>query len=88
MSKSLSTQDPPLGIGLAAVIFASVGLALFFLPILSIPLAGVGLALGLLGLLLSLRAGRSELRWSIFGVALSALALGIGIAAAIFVTLM
>lgn len=82
MTRYASTQDPPLGIGLASVVLGSVGLLLFFLPILSIPLGGIGLAFGLLGLVLSVASGWGGLRWPLGGMVLSGLALAIGMAVA------
>jgi hypothetical protein len=82
MTKSRPTQALPLGIGLTAVILGSVGLVLFFLPILSIPLGGLGLAFGAVGLVLAVWGGWTSLRWSVVGVAVSAVALGISIAIA------
>ena len=50
MSKSHYIHDQPLGLGLTAAVLGVVGLLLFFLPILSIPLGGVGLVFGFGGL--------------------------------------
>jgi hypothetical protein len=41
------TRIPPAGVGLASTILAAVGLLLFILPILSIPLSAFGLLFGL-----------------------------------------
>jgi hypothetical protein len=82
MSKSLPMDDPPLGMGLTSVVLGVVGVLLFSLPILSIPLGGIGLAFGLCSLVLALLGGWTSLRWSIAGIAVSGLALGIGIAIA------
>ncbi len=82
MTKSPQTADPPLGMGLTSVILGAVGVLLFFLPILSIPLGGVGLVFGLSSLVLALVGGWTSLRWSIAGVVTSGLALAVGIAIA------
>jgi hypothetical protein len=82
MTRSHVTQDPPIRLGLTAVVLGSVGLVLFFLPILSIPLGGVGLVFGSIGLVLALRTGWASFRWSIAGVALSGLALALSLAIA------
>ena len=82
MTISPNTHDPPLGLGLTAVVLGVVGLVLFFLPILSIPLGGVGLVFGFAGFVLALMGGRSSLRWSVAGIALSCLALAISLAIA------
>ena len=77
------SSDPPLGIGLASVILGSVGTLLFFLPVLGIPLGAAGLAFGIAGLLLAMLGGWTSLRWSVAGMVVSGLALGIGIAIAL-----
>jgi hypothetical protein len=82
MTKSVQTDDPPLGLGLTALILGAVGLILSFLPILSIPLDVAGLIFGLTSLLLALLGGWTSLRWSIVGVAVAGLALAVGIAIA------
>ncbi len=77
------SSDPPVGVGLASVILGSVGGLLFFLPVLGIPLGTVGLIFGIVGLMLSLVGGWTSLRWSVVGIVVSGLALGIGIAIAL-----
>ena len=56
---------------------------LFFLPVLGIPLGAVGLAFGIVGLLLAICGGWTSLRWSVVGIVVSGLALGIGIVIAL-----
>ena len=82
MNHRSQLQDPPLGLGLISVVLGSVGLLLFFLPILGIPLSGFGLLFGMLGFLLALVGGPSSLRWSAAGTALCVLALGVNVAVA------
>jgi hypothetical protein len=82
MTKCPNIHDPPLGLGLTSVVLGVVGLLLFFLPILSIPLGGVGLVFGVAGLVLALMGGWSSLRWSVAGIALSGLALAVSLAIA------
>jgi hypothetical protein len=82
MSETSPTRDPPLGLGLTSVVLGAVGALLFFLPILSIPLGGIGLLFGLAGILLAIRGGWTGLRWSIAGLVVSAAALSVGIAIA------
>ena len=82
MTKPFPTQDPPLALGLAAAIFGAVSLLLFFLPVLSVPLGGAGLVFGLGSLALALFGGRASLRWSVVGVVISTLALGVAVAIA------
>ena len=76
-------SDPPLGMGLTAAILGSVGALLFFMPVLGIPLAAVGLVFGVVGLLMAILGGRTSLRWSAAGIVVSGLALGIGLAIAV-----
>ena len=59
-----------------------VGLLLFFLPILSIPLGGVGLVFGFSGLVFALLNSWTSLRWSVAGIVLSGLALAVSLAIA------
>jgi hypothetical protein len=61
------------------VILGAVGILLFFLPVLSIPVGAVGLAIGILGLLLGLLGNRTSLRWSVVGIVVSGLALGLAV---------
>jgi hypothetical protein len=82
MSKSLQTGDAPVGLGLTAVVLGAVGGLLFFLPVLSIPLGGAGLVFGLSGLVLAVRGGWVSVCWSVVGLAVSGLALAVGLAIA------
>lgn len=63
---------------------ATTAALLFFLPILSIPLAGVGGAIGVLAVFVG-REGGQTLRWAVLGIvsSLSALAITLAIAFAI-----
>ncbi|MCE5268320.1 MAG: hypothetical protein LLG00_10590 [Planctomycetaceae bacterium] len=73
-------EDPPVGFGVTAVVLGCIGLLLFFMPVLSVPLGCTGLGFGVLGLLLALWHGWATLRWAIGGLVLSGLALGVGLA--------
>ena len=64
--------------GLTSVILGSVGTLLFFLPVLGIPLAAAGLALGFVGLVMAV-FGWTSLRWCVVGIVISVIALGIGV---------
>jgi hypothetical protein len=79
MDNASPSSDPPVGMGLTSVILGSVGTLLFFLPVLGIPLAAVGLVFGTAGLLTAILGGRTSLRWSAAGIMVSGLALGIGV---------
>jgi hypothetical protein len=83
MSTFSQPSHPPAGIGLTSVILGSVGGLLFFLPILGIPLGALGLAFGVAGLLAALLGRWTSLRWSVVGIVVSGLALGIGVAIAV-----
>ena len=83
MDTILPSSEPPAGLGLTSVILGSVGILLFFLPVLGIPLGALGLAFGLIGLLAAIFGGWTSLRWSVVGVVVSGLALGIGVAIAL-----
>jgi hypothetical protein len=83
MSTLSPLSDPPVGTGLTSVLLGSVGVLLFFMPVLGIPLGAVGLAFGILGLLMAVCGGWTSLRWSVVGIVVSGLALGIGIAIAL-----
>ena len=71
------TRIPPTGIGLASTILGAVGLLLFVLPVLSIPLSALGLIFGVVGAILAIIGGWASLRWSVAGIALSSLTLGL-----------
>ena len=49
MTAITSSPERHVGMGLMSVVLGSVGLLLFFLPILGIPLAAIGLAFGVIG---------------------------------------
>jgi hypothetical protein len=83
MATYSQSSNPPLGMGLAAVILGSVGVLLFLLPILGTPLGIVGLAFGVLGFLMAIRGGQAGLRWPVAGIVVSGLALGIGVVIAL-----
>lgn len=71
---------PPVGLGLASLALGIIGWLLFILPVLSIPISGLGLALGIAGCLAALCSRRVSLRLSLAGVVLSSMAVGIGVA--------
>jgi hypothetical protein len=76
------TRIPPSGVGLTSMILGAVGLLLFFLPILSIPLSCLGFMFGLAGLLMAVYGGWASLRLSVAGIALSSLTLVLSVAIA------
>jgi hypothetical protein len=81
MPSSFPTQDPLVGLGMASLVVGTIGLLVFFMPILGIPLSAIALLLGILGFFGALPGWHVlSLRWSLAGVAMSALALGINVA--------
>jgi hypothetical protein len=75
MVTTLEKRKPAYGLGIASLVLGAVGLLLFFLPVLGIPLASCGLLFGLIALLTAIFGGRSDLRWSVLAVALCLMAL-------------
>ncbi len=80
MTKTSTMQYPLLEPGLVSMILGAVGLFLAFLPVLGIPLGGLGLLFGCCGLVLALVGGWTSLRLSVLGIVLSGFALGVGLA--------
>ena len=80
---SLPTADrPPFGLGMSSLVLGTIGLMLFFLPVLGIPISAFGLLFGILGVAASFFTGGVQLRWSLAGLATSAAALAVNIAIA------
>jgi hypothetical protein len=75
MSDFLETYRPLTGLGMASLVLGTVGLMLFFLPILGIPISVLGLFFGLVGFGVALFRPRVSLRWGLGGIGMSALAL-------------
>jgi hypothetical protein len=67
---------PPVGVGVASAVLGGVGMLLFILPVIGIPVSIAGLVLGLVGCMAALMGSRVSLRLSITGVVLSSIALG------------
>jgi hypothetical protein len=82
MNESSTQDDLFSGMALASMILGSVGLLLAVLPVLGLPLAGCGLAFGLVGLLHALVMRRANLWAPILGLGLSGVALAIALAIA------
>jgi len=74
--------DRELPLGLASLILAMIGLVLFFLPILGIPISAIALIAGGAGWMVSMIWKIGSLRWAVGGMALSALALSLNLAIA------
>jgi hypothetical protein len=80
MSQVPLTHQPPFAPGIISLALGTVGLLLFFLPILGGPISAFGLLFGLVGIVVSASTGGVRLRWSLLGSTLSALALTINLA--------
>jgi hypothetical protein len=80
MQHAIHRQLPPVGLGLASLVLGAIGLLLFIVPILAIPISGCGMLLGGVGAVGSLAAWRMDLQLSLAGVALCGLALVIDVA--------
>jgi ABC-type uncharacterized transport system permease subunit len=65
---------------MTALVLGHIALALFFMPILGGPLAAAGLLAGALGVVLALASRDANMRYSIAGVAVCVLALGVNLA--------
>lgn len=61
--------------GLISLVFGSIALVLFFLPILGVPLAAAGLAIGLGGVIAAICGVHTSLRWSVAGLGACLIAL-------------
>jgi hypothetical protein len=71
---------PSVALGMTSLVLGVIGQLLFFLPILGLPISACGLLLGILATLAALAGRGPTLRWSLGGVAVSALALAINLA--------
>jgi len=73
---------PSVGLGLASITLGAVGLMLFILPILALPICGAGLATGTVAALVALTRDPTDLRLSMTGMAVCLLAIAVSIAIA------
>jgi hypothetical protein len=72
-------DSPLLALGMASLVLGLIGMLLFFLPILGIPISACGVICGVLGFIVALFTGGQSLRWSVGGFTVSALALGVNL---------
>ncbi len=79
---SFWSHQPPANWGLLSLVLGAIGLLLFFLPILGLPISAFGLLFGLVGCVWTMGTGSLDLRWSLLGSAVSAMALGVIVAIA------
>lgn len=69
-----------IGLGITSLVLGIIGLLLFFMPILGIPISSSGLLFGAIAFVLALFVGGRALRCSLQGIAICALALSVNIA--------
>ncbi len=79
MSNLLVRFRVPSGLAMTSLVLGHISLILAFLPILGIPLAAAGVVFGVLGLLACLFSRMASARWSLAGLVVSTIALGMGI---------
>ena len=75
-------RSPLVALGMTSFVLGVIGLMLFFMPVLGIPISVLGLCFGIVGLLEVFVAIQSSLRWSLYGTGFCALALAVNIAIA------
>jgi hypothetical protein len=75
-------KPPRVGLGITSLVLGMIALLLFFLPVLGIPLSALGMFLGVVGVAVALGGGGVSLRWSVLGLGLCGMALGINFAIA------
>ncbi len=80
--KPLRRDLPPLGLGLASVVLGTIGLMLFVLPILAIPISGCGMIAGIVAAAIATMTNSIDLRLSLLGIVLSCVALSVDTAIA------
>jgi hypothetical protein len=80
MSELRPAPLPPFGLGMTALVLGTIGLMLFFLPVLGIPISGLGLVMGLIALVLAPFVKTIPVSWAAAGVAACALALVVNFA--------
>ena len=82
MSQLPTTRNTPAGLGAVSVLLGVIGLLLFLLPVLGLPISACGLLLGIAASITACGSGGLRLRWGLMGLSLSALALGVNLAVA------
>lgn len=81
-ASSRDLESRPYGLGMTSLALGTVGMLLFFMPILGLPLAGFGLLLGIAGAAMAFFDRWTSLRWSVLGIALCLLAGAMNVAIA------
>ena len=67
-------------LGMTALVLGHVALIVAFMPVLGVPLAGAGLAIGAAGVLLAGFRRGTALRWALAGAAVCGIALSVNLA--------
>jgi hypothetical protein len=80
MQNVVEAHRPLIGLAMTSLVLGTIGVLLAFLPILGIPLSGIGILFGSIGLIGGLFRRGLVLRWSLAGLALSSMALAMNIA--------
>src|SRR5579885_223265 len=75
-----SSEVPPVGLGMLSLVLGSIALLLFFLPILGLPIGAFGLIFGVAGVIAASFTAVTNLRWSLMGSAVCAVALAVNLA--------
>jgi hypothetical protein len=63
---------PPVGFGLSSIILGAISTVLFILPIIGLPIAAIGIVVGLWGIVVAVVRGKARLRLCVAGVLISA----------------
>ena len=71
---------PPIALGLASVVLATISVLLFFLPVLALPIATCGLVLAIVAAVSTIWRQDESLRWALTGLCGSLAAIGMGLA--------
>ncbi len=79
---SKDPYNPRPALGMTSMVLGLIGMALFFLPVLGIPLSLFGVGFGIIGGVWAWFVPGPSLRFSLAGIALSSLALGANLAIA------
>jgi hypothetical protein len=75
-----SSSPPPLALGATSLVLSMIATMLVFLPVLSIPIAGCAAITAVGGIATAGWRAREQFNWSLMGLALSLLILGVGVA--------
>ena len=80
MNGSPEGAGVPAGVGMTSLVIGTIGLGIFFFPVLGIPISAAGMLFGLVALVVTWRTGGLGLRWALSGIAASVLGLAVNVA--------